>query len=104
MHKSGYIFYRAIIKRNNQTLYYKNGKMNTSYTNFYRISELQEKIVRYIDYWSHTQDTPISRKKILEEMESVGEKKKTIIYALDGLLRENYIRREIKNASGPDGL
>ena len=60
--------------------------------------------MRYIDYWVHTQKTPISQKKIIEEMESVQENRKTVIHSLDGLLRLGYIRRAITNGTGEDGI
>ena len=78
--------------------------MKDIFVNFYTITELQQKIMRYIDYWVHTEKTPISQKKILEEMESTDENRKTVIHALDGLLKEGYIRRAITNGSGEDGI
>ena len=53
--------------------------------------------MRYIDYWAHTQKIPIAQKKILEEMLSTNENRKTVIHALEGLLRQGYIRRAITN-------
>ena len=75
--------------------------MKPLYTNFYTITELQQKIMRYIDYWAHTEKTPISQKKILEEMESKNMIRKTVIHALEGLLRQGYIRIAI--SSGEKG-
>lgn len=59
--------------------------------------------MRYIDYWVHTENTPISQKRILMEMESTNENRKTVIHALDGLLRQGYLRRAITTGSGEDG-
>lgn len=77
--------------------------MRTLFTNFQTITKLQQKIMRYIDYWVHTEKTPISQKRILLEMESTNENRKTVIHALEGLLREGYLRRAITNGSGEDG-
>ena len=78
--------------------------MNTVYTSLCPITTLQQKIVRYIDYWVHNEKTPISQKRIIEEMESTNENRKTVIHALDGLLKLGYIRRAITTGSGEDGI
>lgn len=59
--------------------------------------------MRYVDYWSHVEKLPISQKKILDEMETKNENRKTVIHALDGLLKQGYLRRAITNGSGEDG-
>lgn len=59
--------------------------------------------MRYVDYWAHTEKTPISQKKILDEMEAKNENRKTVIHALDGLLKQGYLRRAITTGSGEDG-
>ena len=73
------------------------------YTNYYPITKIQQKIMRYIDYWAHTEITPISQKKILEEMKTKNENKRTVEYALNGLLKLGYIRRAITNGTGEGG-
>jgi hypothetical protein len=78
--------------------------MRTVYTDLCPLTKLQQKIVRYIDYWVHTEKTPISQKRIIEEMEYVKENRKTVIHALDGLLKNGYIRRAITNGIGEDGV
>ena len=77
--------------------------MKTIFINFYTITDIQQKIMRFIDEWAHIEKVPISQKKILEEMESQDENKKTVIHALDGLLKQGYIRRAITTSSGEDG-
>ncbi len=77
--------------------------MKTAYANLYDITELQQKIVRYIDYWVHVEKTPISQRKIIEEMENRNQNGATIIKALVGLLRMGYIRKAITNGAGEDG-
>lgn len=69
--------------------------MTTTYTNFYTITTLQQKIMRFIDYWAHTEKIPISQKKILDEMESKNESPKSVTKALNNLLRQGYIRKAI---------
>jgi hypothetical protein len=65
------------------------------YTSICPLTSLQQKIVRYIDYWVHTEKTPISQKRIIQEMESTSENKKTVIHALKGLLELRYIRKAV---------
>ena len=64
-----------------------------NYTNLYEITQLQQKIMRYIDYWAHTEKEAIPQKRILEEMKTKDEKDSTVVNALNGLLRLGYIRR-----------
>lgn len=71
--------------------------MKTLYTNFYTITALQQKIMRFIHEWAHTQKTPISQKQILDEMELQNESRKTVIHALEGLLKQGYIRKAISS-------
>ena len=65
----------------------------TTYTNLYDITELQQKIMRFVDYWVHVEKTPIPQRKIIEEMAIRKEKSFTVVNALNGLLRAGYIRR-----------
>lgn len=74
------------------------------YVSLYPITKLQIKILRYIDYWAYTEVTPISQRKILEEMKTKKELKGTVIKALEGLLKHGYIRRAITTGSGEDGI
>ena len=67
----------------------------TVYTNLYDITELQQKIMRYIDYWAHMEKTPIPQKRVIEEMASHEQKSFTVVNALNGLLRLGYIRRAV---------
>lgn len=75
----------------------------TEYINLSPLTLLQQKIMRYIDYWAFTEKIPISQKKILDEMEGKQENRKTVIHALNGLLKNGYIRRAITNGVGEDG-
>jgi len=69
--------------------------VKTTYTNLYEITELQQKIMRFVDYWVHVEKSPIPQRKILEEMKSRSQKGSTVVHALNGLLRLGYIRRAI---------
>lgn len=60
--------------------------------------------MRYIDYWVHVEKTPISQKEIVIEMQKRKEIKVTIIRALIDLTKLGYIRREITNGRGEDGV
>ncbi len=64
----------------------------TTYSNLYDITELQQKIIRYVDYWAHIEKTPISRKKVIAEMIAHKEKNGTIIHALQMLTKLGYLR------------
>lgn len=77
--------------------------MTTVYSNLYEITELQQKIMRFIDYWVHTQKIPVPQKDIIMEMETRGEKNSTITHALNGLIKLSYIRKAVTNSSGEDG-
>lgn len=59
--------------------------------------------MQYIDEWAHVQKVPISQKRICDQMESKDENRKTVIHALDGLLKQGYIRRAIIISSKEDG-
>lgn len=67
----------------------------TKYTNLYDITDLQQKIVRFITYWVKTEKTPIPQKEIIEEMKRKGRNSSTVVNALNGLLKLGYIRRTV---------
>ena len=69
--------------------------MSTAYTNLYEITELQQKIMRYIDYWVHVEKTPIPRKEVIEQMKKRKQKERTVEKALDVLLELGYLRRAV---------
>ena len=74
------------------------------YTNVYEITNLHQKIMRFIDYWTHVENTLVSQKTIIKEMANKGEKSFTVVNALNGLLRLGYIRRAVTDCVGEDGL
>ena len=67
----------------------------TVYTNLYEITELQQKIMRFVDYWVHVEKGPIPRKVIIDQMIERNEKERTVENALNGLLNLGYIRRAV---------
>ncbi|HZX14949.1 MAG TPA: hypothetical protein VFF49_11195 [Thermodesulfobacteriota bacterium] len=67
----------------------------TEYTNLYDITDLQQKIVRFITYWVMTEKTPIPQKEIIDEMKRKGRNSSTVVNALNGLLKLGYIRRAV---------
>ncbi len=69
--------------------------METVYTNLYNITELQQKIMRFVDYWVHVEKTPIPRQQIILQMNERSEKDSTIINAINGLLKLGYLRRAV---------
>lgn len=73
--------------------------METAYTNLYEITELQQRIMRFIDYWVHTEKTPIPRKAIIDEMKLRNQKSFTVVNALNGLLNLGYIRRTVETSN-----
>jgi hypothetical protein len=78
--------------------------MDIVYHNLYEITELQQKIMRYVDYWVHVEKTPVPQKCIIIEMETKGDKESTVCKALGGLLKSGYIRKAITNGAGEDGI
>jgi hypothetical protein len=69
--------------------------MPTKYIDFYEVNELQTKIMEFIDKWTHTEKTPISQHKIIEQMKITGIKDFTTLNAINSLLRKGYIRRAV---------
>ena len=76
----------------------------TSYTNLYEITELQQKIMRYVDYWVHVEKKPIPQAEIVKQMKDRKEKNFTVVKALDSLMRLGYLRRAITTGSGETGV
>lgn len=49
----------------------------------------------FIDLWVRSNDVPITRRRIIEEMVSKGKKDFTVINSLNSLLKKGYIRRTV---------
>lgn len=75
--------------------------MKPLYTNFYTITDLQQKIMRFIHERAHKEKTPISKQQVLDEMEKQDENRKGVSRALEGLIKQGYIRKAI--TSGGEG-
>lgn len=65
----------------------------TIYTSLSDITELQVKIMQYIDVWVKKEHTPIPLQSIILEMTNNGVGKETTIKSLRMLIKKNYIRR-----------
>ena len=69
--------------------------MKTIYSNLYETTELQQKIMRFIDYWVHVEKKPIAQRCIIDEMVAHGQNNRTVENALNGLLKLGYIRKAV---------
>lgn len=67
----------------------------TVYNDLIEITELQQMIMRYLDYWAHTEKSPIPKMTVIEEMKRKGSNYASVVHALGGLLRLGYIRRAV---------
>ena len=73
----------------------------TKYTNLIGISELQTKIMQFVDYWVRAEKTPVPRKEIFKNMKENGSKHDAIKKALDKLVHMRYLRRAIMKPDIP---
>jgi hypothetical protein len=71
----------------------------TEYTNLHDITELQQVIVRYVDYWVHVEKTPVPQKNIIEEMVARGKKSSAIVHSLKGLIKLGYLRQTVATSN-----
>ena len=67
--------------------------MSTVYVSVVEINKLQTDIMKYVDYWIHTQKGPIPQKEIIIKMKEAGVLECTTVNALNALLRKGYLRR-----------
>ncbi len=65
------------------------------YINFSEIDELQTKIMKYVDFWVHTNKTTVPLRSIIKNMEENGIKKETVKKAIFVLVKKGYIRRSL---------
>jgi len=70
-------------------------KSRSIYVEFGEINELQRNIMKFVDWWVHTENTPTPQKEIIIAMRIAGTKSFTTINALNALLRKGYIRRAV---------
>lgn len=67
----------------------------TVYVDLKGTSKLQVSIMKFVDNWVRTQKTPVPRKEIVKAMEAKNITQHAVKNALEGLLRQGYLRRAI---------
>ena len=70
--------------------------MKTAYVNLYTLTQTQNAIIRFIDYWVHVEKDPIPQKEVIQEMTRRGRNTSTVVSSLNGLIKLGYIRRSVK--------
>lgn len=73
----------------------------TDYVSFRTISNLQFEIMKFVDFWVKTENTPVPRKEIVKAMEAIGKTKYAVKNALFGLMRQGYLRSAIMGVDVP---
>jgi hypothetical protein len=73
----------------------------TTYISLLVISELQSKIMLFVDYWVKDKKTPTPREEIIKAMEKKGWTSFAVKNALFGLLNDGYLRKAIMDADTP---
>lgn len=58
-------------------------------------NDIQMNIMNFISNWSRNCKTPVPKMEIVQKMESDGFKESTIQYAIDALVRKQYIRKSL---------
>ena len=69
--------------------------MTTKYVSLRVVSDLQANIVEFVDVWVHEKKTPVPRNEIFKAMRSNNCADITVKKAIEGLLRQGYLRRAI---------
>jgi len=67
--------------------------MSSVYTNYFRISEFETEVMKYIMGWVREKKKPVPYHKIIVYMKKQAKKEPAIAYALHSLVRKGYIRR-----------
>ena len=80
------------------------GKIRKTYKrkefNLQEITRLSQEIVKFIDWWVHTEKTPVPRTEIIKHMKKKGLKEHGVIWALNKILiPKGYIRRAVTTSS-----
>lgn len=73
--------------------------MSNIYSNIDDITELQIKIMQFVDKWVHEQKTPIPMKEIVSVMQLQGFKDFTIRHAITTLVKKGFMRRAVSNSN-----
>lgn len=69
------------------------------YIDLYEISNLQIKIMKFVDVWATEKKIPIPQKEIVKEMENNGIKNYTTANALNTLVKWGYLRHAVKTSN-----
>lgn len=67
----------------------------TVYVGISELTDLQKRIMQYVDAWAHKEHTPVPLRNIIEEMNRQGTKKPTTIHAIGVILKKGYMRRSV---------
>ncbi|MAG60120.1 hypothetical protein CMO96_05040 [Candidatus Woesebacteria bacterium] len=65
----------------------------TIYRNHREVNQLQEDIMKFVDWWVHEEKTPVPHKEIIAKMKEEGVIAITTIKALGSLIKKGYLRR-----------
>ena len=69
--------------------------MKTEYVDLNEITDLQVRIMKFVDWWVREKETPVPKTEIFKKMESEGVKDFTIRFSLESLVKKGYIRHAI---------
>ena len=73
----------------------------TKYVDLRVISGLQRAIMEFVDVWARTQKVPVPRKEIIKALIVTGVTEYAVKNALEGLLKQGYLRKAIIGADQP---
>lgn len=68
---------------------------DTKWNDFFGVTELQTKIMHFVQDWVRSQKTPVPHAEILTYMEKEGTTRSTTKSAVLSLVKNNYLRRAI---------
>ncbi|MCK5023756.1 MAG: hypothetical protein KAS04_06270 [Candidatus Aenigmarchaeota archaeon] len=69
--------------------------MSQTWVDLYTLTDLQTKIMHFVDDWARTKKTPIPHGEIIIGMKKDKVKESSSVYAIRALLHKGYIRRAI---------
>jgi hypothetical protein len=72
--------------------------MQTEYTNLVELTDLQKKVMVYIQDWARNKKTLVPQKAVVKQMKLEGMKEATILNILNVLQTNYYIRRACTGA------
>lgn len=68
---------------------------DTKYIDYYEVTGLQIKIMKFVDIWAKEKKIPIPQKEIIKAMELEGIKNYTTANALNSLMKKGFLRHAI---------